>query len=49
MGDCVSWQTSVIMAKDRAAAKLRGQEAARYVEEEFSLEKVTKEFYKHIN
>jgi glycosyltransferase involved in cell wall biosynthesis len=37
-----------IIAKDRAAAKLRGQEAARYVVEEFSLGKVTKEFYKHI-
>jgi len=37
------------IAKERAAAKLRGQEAARYVEEEFSLKKVTQEFYKHIN
>lgn len=37
------------IAKDRAAAKLKGQEAARYVEEEFSLKKVTQEFYKHLN
>lgn len=37
------------IAKDRTASKLRGLEAANYIAEEFSLEKVSKEFYKHVN
>jgi glycosyltransferase involved in cell wall biosynthesis len=37
------------IARDRTASRLRGQAAANYVAEEFSLEKVSREFYKHIN
>lgn len=38
----------VEIAKERTASRLRGQGAANYVAEEFSLEKVSQEFYKHI-
>lgn len=36
------------IAKDRVTAKLKGQEASKYVEEEFSVKKITQEFYKLI-
>ncbi len=36
------------IAENRTKAKLQGQGAAKYVAEEFSSEKITKEFYKHI-
>ena len=38
----------VSVAKNKIGGKLNAQEAARYVAEEFSLEKVTTEFYNHI-
>ncbi len=37
------------ISKDRAAARMRGQDVARYVKEEFSMEKVSKKFHKYLS
>lgn len=41
--------TIVNIAKDRTSARIKGLNGSKYVADEFSFEKASKEFYKHIN